>query len=146
MDNPYGPNGEYNVHNRQLSEHDRHRLNLNHSTDAELHNMVNIITSMDFNHRDAERIYRTLLNIDNDAQLPPMWVMVPLHPVHALDTEEDTWLYEKGSYQAKLLTMIDYINSLRFLTGKRNSRKGKRNSRKGKRNSRKGKRNSRKHF
>ena len=125
MDNPYGPNGQYNAHNRQLSAVEQNRLNFNQSTAAELDNMVNIITSMDFSSRDAERIYRTLFNIDNDDEVPFWWVMVPLHPVNALDTEDDIWFYEKGSYQAKLLTMIDYINSLRSRTGKR-TRKGKR--------------------
>ena len=135
-----------NAENRQLSVDEQHRLNLNQSTAAELDNMVNIINSMDFSIRDAEQIYRTLFNIDNyDADVEgPFWlivgrVYVPLHPVEGWDTAAYSWQhYEKGSYQAKLLTMIEYINSLRSLTGKR--------TRKGKRNSRKAKRNSRKHF
>lgn len=133
-DDMFGPNGSMNDRNRQISPSERTVLDSNQLTEIELDNMTRLIWSRDFNIRDVERLHRELLP---NHEFDPYWsVFIPLHPVNAMDTDADLWRYRKGSYQAKLLTMIEYIRSSRIHSGKR----------KVKRNSRKRNRNSRKHF
>jgi hypothetical protein len=145
-ENPYGPMGHLNDSNRQLSVEEERELQSNRLSEEELKGMIDIIMRIDFNRNTAQSLFHRLLpnTVNRFPGFSNYPVIIPLHQVYNEDTEATRWSWEKGSYQAKLLTCIEYIRMSRSHSGKRDSRKGKRHLRKGKRHLRRARRHSRK--